>query len=45
MEIFDLISNVGGMISLFVGFSFLTLVEIIDAICKIFLHFSMPNQN
>ena len=39
------------MISLFVGFSFLTLVEIIDVICKIFFSFfsnrveSMPNQN
>jgi hypothetical protein len=39
MEIFDLISNVGGMISLFLGFSFLSLIEFIDVIFKICFSF------
>jgi hypothetical protein len=49
MQLFDLISSVGGLISLFLGFSFLTLIEFIDAIFKIsFFSFSnkiLPNQN
>ena len=39
MEVFDLISSVGGLISLFLGFSFLTLVEFIDVIFKIIFNF------
>jgi hypothetical protein len=35
MQLFDLISSVGGLISLFLGFSFLTLIELIDVIFKI----------
>jgi hypothetical protein len=49
MQLFDLISSVGGLISLFLGFSFLTLIEFIDVIFKICFHFFnnkiMPNQN
>ena len=30
MQVFDLVSNVGGIISLFIGFSFLTLVEFLN---------------
>jgi hypothetical protein len=39
MQLFDLISSVGGLISLFLGFSFLTLIEFIDVIFKICFHF------
>ena len=39
IAIFDLISSVGGLISLFLGFSFLTLVEFIDVIFKIIFNF------
>ena len=39
MQLFDLISSVGGLISLFLGFSFLTLIEFIDVIFKFFFHF------
>jgi hypothetical protein len=49
MQLFDLISSVGGLISLFLGFSFLTLIEFIDVIFKIcFFSFNpkiIPNQN
>ncbi len=39
MQLFDLMSSVGGLISLFLGFSFLTLIEFIDVIFKICFHF------
>jgi hypothetical protein len=39
MQVFDLVSNIGGIISLFIGFSFLTLVEFIDVILKICFYF------
>jgi hypothetical protein len=39
MQLFDLISSVGGLISLFLGFSFLTLIEFIDVLFKICFHF------
>ena len=35
MQLFDLVSSVGGIMGLFIGFSFLTLIEIIDIIFKI----------
>jgi len=35
MQLFDLVSSVGGIMGLFIGFSFLTLVELIDVIFKI----------
>jgi hypothetical protein len=43
MQLFDLISSVGGLISLFLGFSFLTLIEFIDVIFKI-CFFSFNNK-
>ncbi len=39
MQVFDLVSNIGGIISLFIGFSFLTLVEFIDVVLKICFYF------
>jgi hypothetical protein len=45
MQLFDLISSVGGLISLFLGFSFLTLIEFIDVIFKFFFHFLKKNVN
>ena len=39
MQLYDLISSVGGVISLFIGFSFLTLVELIDVLFKYLYHF------
>jgi hypothetical protein len=44
MQLFDLISSVGGVISLFIGFSFLTLVELIDVLFK-YLYYFIFNRN
>jgi len=35
MQLFDLVSSIGGILGLFIGFSFLTLIEFIDIIFKI----------
>jgi hypothetical protein len=45
MQLFDLMSSVGGLISLFLGFSFLTLIEFIDVIFKICFHFLKKKVN
>jgi hypothetical protein len=36
MQLFDLISNIGGLLGLFLGVSFLTLAEVIEAFLAIF---------
>ena len=36
MQIFDIISNVGGLLGLFIGISFLSVIEIFEIIFEIF---------
>ena len=36
MQLFDLISNIGGLLGLFLGVSFLTLAEVLEAFLAIF---------
>lgn len=45
MDIFDLVSNVGGTLGLFLGMSFLSFVEIIDLVVNICLEISKHNPN
>ncbi len=40
MQTFDLVSNVGGILGLFIGVSFLTFVELIEIIFKMILYYS-----
>lgn len=35
-EVSDLVANIGGLLGLFLGFSFLSLIELIELFCKIF---------
>lgn len=44
MLISDLISNIGGLVSLFIGFSFITFCELIQLITEL-LFFSKPKIN
>jgi hypothetical protein len=39
MSLIDLISNLGGLLGLFVGISFLTLIEIIEVCFEMIFHY------
>jgi hypothetical protein len=45
MEIFDLINSFGSLLSLFIGFSFMSLVEIIDIFMRMFFHLLIRRKN
>ena len=42
-DIFDLVSNIGGIMGVFVGASFLSLVELIEVLIVVFTNFKRPN--
>ena len=42
IELFDLVSNLGGILGLFIGFSFISLLEIIEVLAElIYVYFSL----
>ena len=45
MQIFDLINSFGSLLSLFIGFSFMSLVEIIDIFMRIFFYLLFRRKN
>ena len=45
MQIFDLINSFGSLLSLFIGFSFMSLVEIIDIFMRMFFYLLFRRKN